>query len=64
MNVLIMPPHLGHSALCQILTYLHVWARHNFDTADCFGSCNNIGDVLDKLRDIRTEITSLPQNGR
>ena len=40
------------------------WARHNFDTADCFGSCNNIGDVLDKLRDIRTEITSLPQNGR
>ena len=25
------------------------WARHNFDTAACFGSCNNIGDVLEKM---------------
>ena len=39
------------------------WARHNFDTSDCFGSCNNIGDVLEKLRNIRTETTSLPQDG-
>ena len=31
------------------------WARHSFDTAPCFGSCkHNIGDVLEKLRDIRT----------
>ena len=28
------------------------WIRHNFDTAACFGSCNNIGDVLEKLHDI------------
>ena len=25
------------------------WARHNFDTAACFGSCNNIRDVLGKI---------------
>ena len=24
MNVLIMPPHLGHSALCLVITLLHV----------------------------------------
>ena len=23
------------------------WARHNFDTSACFGSCNNIGEVLE-----------------
>ena len=40
------------------------WVRHNFDTSACFGSCNNFGDVLEKLRNIRTEITSIPQNGR
>ena len=40
------------------------WARHNFDIAACFGSCNNIGDVLEKLHDIRTEMTSIPQKGR
>ena len=40
------------------------WARHNFDTTACFGSCNTSGDVLDNLRDIRTKITSSPQNGR
>ena len=26
--------------------------RHNFETTACFGSCNNIGDVLEKLRNI------------
>ena len=39
------------------------WARHNFDTSACFGSFNNIGDVLVKLRNIRTETTSLLQDG-
>ena len=24
------------------------WVRHNFDTAACFGSCNNIGEVFGK----------------
>ena len=37
--------------------------RHKFDTSACFGSCNNIGDVLEKLHDIRTATTSLPDNG-
>ena len=23
------------------------WARHNFDTSACLGSCNNIGEVLE-----------------
>ena len=26
------------------------WVRHNFDTSACFVPCNNIGDVLEKLR--------------
>ena len=39
------------------------WVRHNFDTSACFRSCNNIGDVLEKLRNIRTETASLPQDG-
>ena len=39
------------------------WVRHNFDTSACFGSCDNIGDVLEKLRNIRTETTSLPHEG-
>ena len=39
-------------------------ARHTFDTAACFASCNNIDDVVEKLHDIRTEITSIPQNSR
>ena len=32
------------------------WVRHNI-------ACNNIGDVFEKLRAIRTETTSLPQDG-
>ena len=39
------------------------WVRHNFDTSACFGSCNNVGDVLEQLRNIRTETTSLPEDG-
>ena len=41
-------------------------AHHSFDTAACFASCNNIGDVLEKLHDITSEITSTSQhqNGR
>ena len=39
------------------------WVRHNFGTSACFGSCKNIGDVLEKLCNIRTETTSLPQDG-
>ena len=39
------------------------WARHSFDTAACFSSCDYIGDVLVKLHDIGTETTTLPQEG-
>ena len=35
------------------------WARHNFDTSACFGSCNYSGEALEKLRDIWTETASL-----
>ena len=31
------------------------WARHNFDTAACLCSCNNLRYVLEKLRVIGTE---------
>ena len=39
------------------------WVRHNFDASVCFGSCNNIGEVLDKLHNIRTETATLDQDG-
>ena len=39
------------------------WVRHNLDTSACFGSCNNIGEVLEKLRNIRTRTATLPQDG-
>ena len=34
------------------------WARHSFDSVPCFDICHNLGDVLEKLRDIRTERVS------
>ena len=34
------------------------WTHHSFDSASCFASCDNLGDVLEKLRDIRTEHVS------
>ena len=42
------------------------WTHHSFDTAACFASCNDIGDVTEKLHDIRTAMTSMSQdqNGR
>ena len=39
------------------------WVRHNFYTSACFGSCNNIGEVLEKSRNIRTETAVLPHDG-
>ena len=39
------------------------WVRHNFDSSACSGPCNNIGEVLEKLRNIRTETTPSPQDG-
>ena len=31
------------------------WARDSFDSTSCFATCHNLGDVLEKLRGIRTE---------
>ena len=39
------------------------WIRHNFDASVCFDGCNNISEIFDKFRHIRTDVTSLPQNG-
>ena len=39
------------------------WVRHNFDTSAHCGDCNSISEVLEKLHSIRTEATSLPQDG-
>ena len=38
------------------------WTHHSFDTASCFASCNNIGNILEKLHDIRPETTSMSQH--
>ena len=39
------------------------WIRHNFDASVCFDGFNNISEVLERLQHIRTDATSLPQNG-
>ena len=41
MDDLIMPPHLGHSVVSRHNLPTR-WARHTFDTAACFASCNNV----------------------
>ena len=38
------------------------WIHHNFVASVCFGGCNKIGEVLERLQHIRTDATSLPQN--
>ena len=37
------------------------WTHHSFDSASCFATCYNLGDVLEKLSDIRTEHVSTSQ---
>ena len=67
MNVLIMADQAAALGTFGFVSnrYLSTrWARHDFETAPCLCSCNNIEDVLEKLRDIRTETTSLPQDER
>ena len=39
------------------------WVRHILDTSASCGGCNSISEVLEKLQSIRTEATSLPQDG-
>ena len=55
MNELVMLHRTGgRTTLCRILTLLHVGYVFNFDITACFGSGNNIGDVLVKVRNIIT----------
>ena len=39
------------------------WIRNNFDASVCFDGCNNITEVLERWQRIRTDATSLSQNG-
>ena len=36
------------------------WAHPSFDSDVCFATCHNLGDVLEKLRDVRTARICLP----
>ena len=38
------------------------WTHHSFDSVSFFATCVNLGDVLEKLRDIRTELASTFQH--
>ena len=38
------------------------WIRHNFDASVCFDGCDNISEVLERLRHIRTNATSFHQD--
>ena len=33
------------------------WIRHNFDASVCFGACDNISEILERLQHIRTNVT-------
>ena len=53
---------LGALGLVSSHNFSTRWTHHSFDTTTCFASCNNIGDVLEKLHDIKTEMTSMSQH--
>ena len=54
---------LGSLGLISSHNVATLWVRHNFDTSAHCGDCNSISEVLEKLHSIRTEATSLPQDG-
>ena len=62
MNELIMLLRLVPLVWSQVINLSTRWAHHSFESASCFASCNNLGDVLDKLRDIRTDMVSTSQH--
>ena len=62
MNELIMLLRLVPLGLVSSHNLSSRWAHHSFASASCFASCNNLGDVLDKLRDIRTEMVFTSQH--
>ena len=39
------------------------WGRHDFDTSAYCDGCNSISEILERVDRIRTEATSLPQDG-
>ena len=38
------------------------WTHHSFDSASCFATCYNLGDVLEKFRDLGMEHVSTSQH--
>ena len=46
---------LGAFALVSNHNFSTRWVRQSFDSASCFATCHNLGDVLEKLCDIGTE---------
>ena len=53
---------LGAFGLLSNHNFSTRWARHSCDPVTCFAIFRNLGDVLEKLRDIRTEHVSVPQH--
>ena len=49
---------LGAFGLVSNRNFSTRWVRHSFDSASCFATCHNLGDVLEKLCDIGTERVS------
>ena len=60
-NARIMPPHWVHLAWCRTITFPHVGRVTHLIPFSCFDICHNFGDVLEKLRDIRTARVSASQ---
>ena len=53
---------LGALGLVSSHNFSTRWALHSFDSASCIASCSNLGDVLEKVRDIRTDMVSTSQH--
>ena len=53
---------LGTFGLISIHNVATRWIHHNFDAAVCFDGCDNISEVLERLRHIRTNATSFRQD--
>ena len=54
---------LGSLGLISSHNVASRWVRHNFDTSACCDGCNNISEILKRLQHLRTDATSLPQDG-
>ena len=62
MNVRIMPPRLEHSVLYQVITSPHVGHITLLILLHALLPATTFGDVLEKLQDNRTEMTSTSQH--